>query len=136
MNSRAPHDEPPHLAERVTRLEDRLESKMDKMYHTMVFGGLGAVITILIGVAGINMSLLSGMTQAFQVGADGGAKYVELRRDLGEHDKRLAAIETQMAGMQGQIAGVQEQVAEIRKILEEDRAARAPARRTEPPGRH
>jgi hypothetical protein len=106
---------------------------MRKLHSTLAFGGISAIITILLGVGGINASMLSGMTQAFQVGGDGGAARSELRRDINEHAKRIAAIEAQTTEIRKIADDIRRTNEEMRKsndaFKQEVRAENAQTRR-------
>jgi DNA repair exonuclease SbcCD ATPase subunit len=112
---------------------DSLEASMRKLHSTLAFGGISAIITILLGVGGINALMLSGMTQAFQVGGDGGAARSELRRDINEHAKRIAAIEAQTTEIRKIADDIRRTNEEMRKsndaFKQEVRAENAQTRR-------
>jgi predicted RNase H-like nuclease (RuvC/YqgF family) len=109
---------------------DSLEASMRKLHSTLAFGGISAIITILLGVGGINASMLSGMTQAFQVGGDGGAARSELRRDINEHAKRIAAIEAQTTEIRKIADDIRRTNEEMRKSNEEMRKSNEEMRKS------
>jgi hypothetical protein len=91
-----------------------IQGSVRKLHTTVILTGISSVLTVLLGVGGINASLLSGMVGAFESGQGMGKQGAAITQRMDKFDSRMDKFDTRMESLETQLIKRDE---ELRKEL-------------------
>jgi len=112
-------DERWHLMLQVTT---EIRESLRKLHITVILTG----ISVVIGVAGVNSSLLSGMVGALESGQGMGRQAEIVNKRMEGMEQRMGGMEQRMEGMEQRLGGVEQRMDKLEKdAAERDARIRA-----------
>jgi hypothetical protein len=80
-----------------------IQGSVRKLHTTVILTGISSVLTVLLGVGGINASLLSGMVGAFESGQGMGKQGAAITQRMDKFDSRMEKFDTRMESLEAQL---------------------------------
>jgi septal ring factor EnvC (AmiA/AmiB activator) len=105
-------DERWHLMLQVTT---EIRESVRKLHITVILTG----ISVVIGVAGVNSSLLSGVVGAFESGQGMGRQAEVVNKRMEGMEQRLGGVEQKVGGVERRIEGVEQKIGKLETGVED-----------------
>ncbi|MGB9989623.1 hypothetical protein [Pseudoduganella rhizocola] len=93
----------------MLQVTTEIRESVRKLHITVILTGIGVVI----GVAGVNSSLLSGMVGAFESGQGMGKQAEVVNRRMEGMEQRLGGVEQRIGGMEQKIGGMEQKIGKL-----------------------